>query len=79
MGLTLAVTYSIEDLEPEEATSCSQTGTPVERTKPPTKFSTQSLFCVQLIQARWKEQRLRKQPNNNWPNLRPIPWASTSP
>ena len=30
MGVTLAVTHSIGDMEPEEATSCSQAGTPVE-------------------------------------------------
>ena len=31
MGVTLAVTHSIGDMEPEEATSCSQAGTPVEQ------------------------------------------------
>ena len=31
MGVTLAVTHSIGDMEPEEATSCSQPGTLVER------------------------------------------------
>ena len=30
MGVTLAVTYNIGNMEPEEATSCSQAGTPVE-------------------------------------------------
>ena len=30
MGVTLAVTHSIGDMEPEEATSCSQVETPVE-------------------------------------------------
>jgi hypothetical protein len=25
------------------------------------------------------EQRLREWPTNNWPNLRPIPWASSNP
>ena len=29
MGATLAVTHYIGDMEPEEATSCSQAGTPV--------------------------------------------------
>jgi hypothetical protein len=29
-GVILAVSYYIGDMEPEEATSCSQTGTPVE-------------------------------------------------
>ena len=31
MGVTLAVTHYIGDMEPQEATSCIQTGTPVEQ------------------------------------------------
>ena len=31
MEVTLAVTHSIRDMESEEATSCSQTETPVDR------------------------------------------------
>jgi hypothetical protein len=31
MWMILSVTYYIADVEPEEATSCSQAGTPVER------------------------------------------------
>jgi hypothetical protein len=31
MVVNLAVTHGIEDMEPEEATSCSQAGTPVEQ------------------------------------------------
>jgi hypothetical protein len=31
MGVTLAVTHSIGDMEPEEATSCSQAGTTMEQ------------------------------------------------
>ena len=31
MMMTLAVTHYIEDVEPEEATSCSLSGTPVGR------------------------------------------------
>ena len=30
-GVTLAMTHNIGDMEPEEATSCSQAGTPVEQ------------------------------------------------
>ena len=30
MGVTLAVTHSIGDMEHEEVTSCSQAGTPLE-------------------------------------------------
>jgi hypothetical protein len=30
MGMTLAVTHSIEDIEPDKATSYSQAGNPVE-------------------------------------------------
>jgi hypothetical protein len=31
MGVTIAVTQSIEDMKPKEATSCSQAGIPVEQ------------------------------------------------
>ena len=31
MGVSLAVTHSIWDMEPEEATSCNQAGTPMEQ------------------------------------------------
>jgi hypothetical protein len=31
VGVTLAVTHYIGDMEPEEAIFCSQAGTPVER------------------------------------------------
>jgi hypothetical protein len=31
MEVTLAVTHNTVDIEPEEATSCSQAGTPVEQ------------------------------------------------
>ena len=31
VGVTLAVTHSIKNMEPEEATSYSQAGTPVEQ------------------------------------------------
>ena len=31
------------------------------------------------MQAWGMEQRLREWPTNNWPNLRPIPWANTNP
>jgi hypothetical protein len=31
MKVTIVVTYSIEDMGPEEAPSCSQAGTPMER------------------------------------------------
>ena len=31
MGVTLAVTHSIGDMEPEEASSCNHAGTPVEQ------------------------------------------------
>ena len=80
-GVTLAVTYNIGDMEPEEDTSCSQVGPPVSDrdTNPPTKLSTQNLFCLQEMQSWRMEQRLREWPTNNQPNLRPIPWASTNP
>jgi hypothetical protein len=31
MGVTLAVTHNTGDMEPEEATSCSQAETPMEQ------------------------------------------------
>ena len=31
------------------------------------------------MQAQGREQRLMDQPDNNWPNLKPIPRASTNP
>jgi hypothetical protein len=50
MEVTLAVTHSNEDMEPEETTSYSQSENPVD-TIPPTKLSTQNLSCLQEMQA----------------------------
>jgi hypothetical protein len=48
MGVTLAVTHCIGDMEPEDATSCSQVGTRWSNrdTNPPTKLLTQNLFSL---------------------------------
>jgi hypothetical protein len=56
-GGTLAVTHSIGDMEPEEATSFSQAGTPVERwdTNLPTKLEIPNLSCLQEMQGQGLE------------------------
>ena len=62
MGVTLAVTHSIGDMDPREAASCGQTETPVEHrdTKPPIKLSTQNLACLQKMQGLGMKQWLRE-------------------
>jgi hypothetical protein len=72
MGVTLAVTHSIGDMQSEETISCIQAGTPVERyrdrdTNPHIKLFTQNLSYLQEIQRLGMEQRLKN------PNLRPTP------
>jgi hypothetical protein len=42
MEVTLAVTHNIVDMEPKEASYCSQAAH-----HPPTKLSTQNLSCLQ--------------------------------
>jgi hypothetical protein len=37
------------------------------------KFSTTNLSCPEEMQALGMNKRLREQPTNNQPNLRPIP------
>ena len=44
-------------------------------TNPLTKLSTQNVSCLQETQVQGMEQRWREWPTNNWPNLRPTPWA----
>jgi hypothetical protein len=68
-------------MEPEEVTSCSLAGTPVEqyRHQPTHKnFNPKFILSTRNI-GTGDEQRLRDWPTNNQPNLRPIPWASTTP
>jgi hypothetical protein len=81
MGLILAVTQNTGDMEPEEAPSeARQELQWINRDiKAPTKLSTQNVTHLQEMQAWGMEQRLRKWPTNNLPNLRPIPWMSTNP
>jgi hypothetical protein len=45
----------------------------------PIKLSTLNLSFLQEMQAQGIEESLKEWPPNNLPNLRPIPWASTSP
>ena len=81
MGMTVLMTHYFGDMEPEE-TNCYIQKEPQwsnRDTNPPTKLSTQNLSCLQEMQGWGMEQRLREWPTNNWPNLRPIPWASTNP
>lgn len=42
VGVTLTVTHNFRDLETEDATSCIQAGTPMEKERPqtPTKLTT---------------------------------------
>jgi hypothetical protein len=46
MGVTLAVTHYIEDVEPEEATSCSQAGTPGEQWRHKPTYKTFNPKCI---------------------------------
>ena len=52
MGVTLAGSHSIGNMEPEEATPCSQAEPQVEGVglHPPTKLSAQNLSCLQEMQ-----------------------------
>jgi hypothetical protein len=77
--MALSVTLKIGDMEPKEATSRCQAGTPVEqwRQKPTTNLSNPNLSCLQERQAWRMEQRLGGWPNNYQPNL-PIQWANTN-
>lgn len=71
----LAVTQSTGDMEPEEVTSWSQAGIPMEQQG---HQPTHKTFNPKFIQG--MKQRLREWPTNNQLNLRPIPWAeSTNP
>jgi hypothetical protein len=79
--VTLAETSSIGDTKLKEPTSCSQAGLPVQGKEHQDIHKTfDSKFVLPTRCAGTKmEQRLREWPTNDWPNLRPIPWASTSP
>ena len=67
-----AVTHYIGDMEPEEATSCSQAGTPVELQEHQPTHETFNLKFTLSRKNAGMEQRLGKWPTNNPPNLRPI-------
>ena len=79
MGVILAVTHYIRDIEPEEATSCSQGRIPSKTRETPThpqNFQAKIYPVYKKIQAQGIEQRLKEWPTKNQPNLRPIPWAT---
>jgi hypothetical protein len=66
--VTLAVTHSIENIEPEEATSCRQAGTSVDQQgHQPTHKPFDPKFIPSTRNAGWGEgeQRLREWPANN--------------
>lgn len=73
MGMTLAVTHSIGNMEPEENISSSQAEPqwPDKYTIPPMKLLAKILSCLQEMQEWGMEQILRECSSNNDPNLRP--------
>jgi hypothetical protein len=64
------------DMEPEETTSSSQTGLPVEEWghQPTYKTFDPKLLLSKRNAGTKVEQRLKE-----WPNLGSIPWAGTNP
>jgi hypothetical protein len=72
MGVTLAVTHSFGDMEPVEATSCSQARNPIGAIETPTHpQNLQSKMYPVYKKCRhggWN--RLSEWPTNNWPNVR---------
>jgi hypothetical protein len=58
MWRTLTETHSSGDVEPEEATSCSQAGTTMERERHQLTQKTfhSNISCLQKIQGWWMEQ-----------------------
>lgn len=67
MGVSLAVTHNIGDMEPEEAASYGQAGTLVEWG---TSTQPQNLFCLYEMQGVETEGPTNN--INNQPNLRHI-------
>jgi hypothetical protein len=58
----LTVAHSIGNTEPEEATSCSYAGTPMEGKgyQPTHKTLDQNLFCIQEVLAERMVHRIRQ-------------------
>ena len=79
--VTLAQMFNREVIESEAFSSYIQEGPSVkEQENEPTHKSFNLKFVQSKRNAGTKmEQRLNEWPTNNWPNLSPIPWASTSP
>ena len=71
------MTHSIEDMEPEEATSCRQAGTSVDQQgHQPTHKPFDPKF---MLSARNAGTEYGAETEGMANQLRPIPWASTSP
>jgi hypothetical protein len=52
MGMSLAVTHSIRSMKPEEADSCSQSGTPMEQWRnQPTRKTFEPKFVLSTSNA----------------------------
>lgn len=78
MKVTLAVTQSTGNVEPEEPISCSQAGTWQQRHKHTHKtFNPKCILSKRNAGTKIK-QRL-KEGSINHPNSRPNPWTSTIP
>jgi hypothetical protein len=69
------------DMQPEEATTFSQAGSPVEGYghQPIHKTLDPTFVLSKRSAGTNMEQRLKKWPNNNRPNLKPTQWANTNP
>jgi hypothetical protein len=78
MGVTLAMTYYIGDMEPKGVAFCIQTNLNDRDTNPPIKLSIHNLSCLQEMQAQGAETI---QQCNNWPKLKllPLPWQIIAP
>jgi hypothetical protein len=81
MPMTSAEISNSGDLEPEETTSSRHTGPPVEgwRHQPTYKIFDPKLLLFKGNIRTKMEQRLKKWPTNDWPNLGSMPWVSTNP
>jgi hypothetical protein len=79
--VTLAEMPNSGDMEPEETTSSSQTGPPVEGWGHQLTYKTldPKLVLSQRTAGTKMEQRLKEWPTSDWPILRPIPWTDTNP
>jgi hypothetical protein len=59
MGVTLAVTHYMGDMEAEEATSCSQAGTSVEQIETPThpqNIPPKLILSTRIVVHSWSKE-----------------------